>query len=118
MMLMIAVGIDANDNAIPLAWALVPTESEEWWTWFCEFLKDTFNKLSDEGYVFMSDRDKGLAATVYTVFSQGCAAHCCQHIADNIQTDFGVKSRPLFWRCAWAKDKESFKVYLKYNYKL
>ena len=52
------------------------------------------------------------------VFSQGCAAHCCQHIVDNIQTDFGVKSRPLFWRCAWAKDKESFKVYLKYNYKL
>jgi hypothetical protein len=29
MMLIIAVGIDANDNAIPLAWALVPTESEE-----------------------------------------------------------------------------------------
>jgi hypothetical protein len=77
MMLMIAVGIDANDNAIPLAWALVPTESEEWWTWFCEFLKDTFNNLLDEGYVFISNRDKGLAATVCTVFSQSCVAHCC-----------------------------------------
>jgi hypothetical protein len=32
MMLMIAVGIDANDNVLPLSWALVPTESEEWWT--------------------------------------------------------------------------------------
>jgi hypothetical protein len=30
MTLMIAVGIDVNDNAIPLAWALVPTESKEW----------------------------------------------------------------------------------------
>jgi hypothetical protein len=30
IMLMIAVGIDANNNAIPLAWALVPTESKEW----------------------------------------------------------------------------------------
>jgi len=29
MTLMIAVRIDANDNAIPLAWALVLTESEE-----------------------------------------------------------------------------------------
>ena len=66
----------------------------------------------------MSNRDKGLAATVYTVFSQGCAVHCCQHIVDNIQTDFGVKSWPLFQRCAQAKDKESFKVYLKYNCKL
>jgi len=53
IMLMIAVGIDANDNAIPLAWALVLTESEEWWTWFCEFLKDAFNNLLDKGYVFM-----------------------------------------------------------------
>ena len=32
MMLMIVVGIDANNNAIPLAWVLVPTENEEWWT--------------------------------------------------------------------------------------
>jgi len=68
IMLMIAVGIDVNDNAIPLAWALVPTESEEWWTWFCEFLKDSFDILLEEGYVFMSDRDKGLAAAVRTVF--------------------------------------------------
>ena len=60
----------------------------------------------------MSDRDKGLAATVCTVFLQSCVAHCCQHIADNVQTNFGAKCRPLFWRCAWAKDKESFKVYL------
>ena len=32
MMLLIAVGIDANDNVLPLSWALVPTENEEWWT--------------------------------------------------------------------------------------
>ena len=30
MMFMIAVGIDANDNILPLSWALVPTENEEW----------------------------------------------------------------------------------------
>lgn len=29
---MIAVGIDANDNVIPLSWAFVPTENEVWWT--------------------------------------------------------------------------------------
>jgi hypothetical protein len=120
MMLMIAVGIDANDNAIPLSWALVPTENEEWWTWFCEFLKDAFDELSQEGYVFMSDRDKGLAAAVCAVFPQSCAAHCCQHIADNVQQKFGAKCRPLFWRCAWAKDREKFKVcnyyiYMNYN---
>ena len=29
MTLIIAVRIDVNDNAIPLAWALVPIESKE-----------------------------------------------------------------------------------------
>jgi hypothetical protein len=84
-------------------------------------LKDTFNKLSEKGYIFISDRDKGLAATVYIVFLQGCTVYCCQYIADNIQTNFGAKYQPLFWRYTWAKDKESFKVYLNiiyYNYKL
>jgi transposase-like protein len=113
MTLMIAVGIDANNNAIPLAWALVPTESEEWWTWFCNFLKEAFNDMSQEGYVFISDRDKGLAASVCTVFPRGCPAHCCQHIADNVQTNFGVKCRPLFWQCAWVRDQKSFKSALE-----
>ena len=31
MMLIIVVGINANDNILPLSWALVPTENEEWW---------------------------------------------------------------------------------------
>jgi hypothetical protein len=29
MMLIIAVGIDANNNVLPLSWALVPTENEQ-----------------------------------------------------------------------------------------
>jgi hypothetical protein len=30
--LLIAVGIDAEDRTLPLAWALVPGESETWWS--------------------------------------------------------------------------------------
>jgi hypothetical protein len=31
IMLLIAVGIDANSNILPLAWAVIPTENDEWW---------------------------------------------------------------------------------------
>jgi hypothetical protein len=31
IILLIAVGIDTNSNILPLAWAIVPTENEEWW---------------------------------------------------------------------------------------
>jgi hypothetical protein len=34
MTLLIVVGINANDETLPLAWALVPIELEAWWAWF------------------------------------------------------------------------------------
>ena len=85
MTLMIAVGIDANDNVLVLLQALVPTENNEWWTWYCMFLKDCFPAIDNQGVVFISDRDKGLAALVYMVFLNATLAYCCQHIADNVQ---------------------------------
>jgi hypothetical protein len=33
--LLIAVGIDAEDRVLPVAFALVPIENEKWWKWFC-----------------------------------------------------------------------------------
>ena len=42
MMLLIATTINANDNLLPLAWALVLTKNVEWWTWFLSFVKDHF----------------------------------------------------------------------------
>ena len=41
--LLIAVRIDAEDRILPFAWALVPSENETWWTWFCEHLFEAFN---------------------------------------------------------------------------
>jgi MULE transposase domain/MuDR family transposase len=42
MMLLIACGIDANSNVVPLAWALVPIEDEGWWAWFMTYLKAAY----------------------------------------------------------------------------
>jgi len=76
MMLLIAVGIDANSNALPLAWTVVPTESDEWWLWFCEFLKDIFDVMAEEEFVFMSDREKGLINAISTVFPSAHYSKC------------------------------------------
>jgi hypothetical protein len=38
MMLLVECGIDANDNVVPIVWALVPIENETWWTWFLGYL--------------------------------------------------------------------------------
>jgi transposase-like protein len=113
MMLMICCGIDANGNVLPVAWALVPTENTVWWTWFCNFLALCFERMTWEGVIFISDRDKGIASALSEVFPKCIPAHCCQHIADSVQSRFGVKCRPLFWKCVWAKTKEQFQEALK-----
>ena len=59
MQLIIACGIDANNNGVPLAWALVPIEDEYWWTWFFEHLYIALQNSRQEGQIFMSDREKG-----------------------------------------------------------
>jgi hypothetical protein len=57
--LLIAVGIDAEDRILPFAWALVPSENETWWTWFCEHLFEAFNGHFQPESVVISDLDKG-----------------------------------------------------------
>jgi hypothetical protein len=60
MMLLIATGIDANGQILPLAWALVATENTKWWKWFCKFLEARFPGLRAKDHVFISDREKGI----------------------------------------------------------
>ena len=65
--------------------------------------------MRTEDYILISDREKGMASAVPKVFPIALHAHCCQHIADNIQQRFGNKCRPLFWRIARAKKPKDFK---------
>ena len=83
-MLYICCSIDANDQIIPLAWALILTENGLWWNWFCKECKHAFDEFDNEYCVMISDRDKGLKEAIKKRFPNAAVAHCCQHIADNI----------------------------------
>jgi transposase-like protein len=109
-MLLIACGIDANDQVIPLGWALVPIEEASWWNWFLRYLKACYPEMDVENHTFISDREKGIAQAVPEQFERSIHLHCCQHIADNIQQRFGNKVRPLFWQAARAKTRDLFKL--------
>jgi transposase-like protein len=115
--LIIVVGIDANNNGVPVAWALVPIEDEYWWTWFFEQLYIAMPNSRRRGQIFMSDREKGIPLALEKVYPLATHAYCCQHIADNVQTNFGNACRPLFWACARAKTKVQFHKALKALFK-
>ena len=59
-------GIDAED-LYPLAYALVPIENEQWWSWFCLHLANAFEDDLPSEYVIISDRDKGLLNAVQSM---------------------------------------------------
>jgi hypothetical protein len=106
--LLIAVGIDAEDRILPLAWALVPGENETWWSWFCEHLAKAFDVGLPDQYVIISDRDKGLLNAVQSKLPGANHAMCCQHIAENIHKKFGREYKALFWQIARAKSQSIF----------
>jgi transposase-like protein len=59
-------------------------------------LCEAFDEVEEEGFVFISDREKGLILAVEEFFPQAVHAHCCNYIADNIAGDYGNKCKPLF----------------------
>ena len=106
LVLLLLVTVDGRENNLPLAWALVPVEDEDNWTWFLEGVKPYLEGLNHPDAVNISDRQKGLTNAIQSAFPRTKYSHCCQHIAENIRARFGgVKSGcvKLFWRAARAK---------------
>jgi transposase-like protein len=83
MTLLIVVGINANDETLLLAWALVPIELEAWWKWFLKQLEKAF-QADTVGNVIISNREKGLPTALQKAMPDVTQAYCCQHIANNI----------------------------------
>jgi MULE transposase domain/SWIM zinc finger len=115
MTLFIAVGLDGNGQVVPLAWAIQQGEDYENWKRFFEDLRVTldhttrsYNLLNDKEVVIMSDREKGLAKACQEVLPSIPHSYCCQHIAANIQSEFGIKARELFWPMAYARTRAQY----------
>ena len=61
-----------------------------------------------EKLVIMSDREKGLSKAVSEALPNAKHSHCCQHIAANVQSRFGITCRKLFWSAVYARTKAEF----------
>ena len=108
--LLLAVGIDAEDHVYPLAYALVPIENEQWWSWFCLHLANAFEGDLPSEYVIISDRDKGLLNAVQSKLPGAYHAMCCQHIAENIHKKYSKDYKASFWQIARASCENSLNI--------
>jgi hypothetical protein len=100
--LMLAVRIDAENQIVPLAWAVVESENERSWRWFLSHLSAAIPQLDGELTTLISDRDKGLQAAEDEL-EHVKRAFCVQHIAANVQTKYGIEARRKFVSCTCAQ---------------
>ena len=64
--------------------------------------------METEPFTFISDPDKGLVQAD-GVFPNAVHAYCCLHIAENVQTKFGLHARNLFWKIARCYPVDSYR---------
>ncbi|CAL2264889.1 unnamed protein product [Prunus armeniaca] len=78
-----AMGVDANNGMFPLAYAYVEIESNSTRLWFLELLSGDLNITNSHGYVFMTDKQKGLIHVVDALFPHAKHRHCLKHLYGN-----------------------------------
>jgi len=94
--LLLAVGIDANGELYPLAWAVVESENQSSWEWFLHHLRWALPLLAEEEATLISDRDKGLLEAEEVLGPQVTRAFCCHHLKGNFTDRYGRALAPAF----------------------
>ncbi|XP_057774982.1 uncharacterized protein LOC130993960 [Salvia miltiorrhiza] len=108
--LLTAVGKDANDGIMPLAWAVVSKENKVNWTWFMKLMKRELDLGEGDRVTIISDMQKGLINAVETILPRAEHRWCARHIYANWSKKWrGPELKKRFWICAWSSYEEEFK---------
>jgi hypothetical protein len=91
--LLVAVCKTANNNIMPLAYALADTESVDSWTWFLHNLK--LHVIGERRTCIISDRHPGIVSAMETLLQyypdMGVHRFCLEHVKRNLLKDCGGK---------------------------
>ncbi|XP_013745161.1 uncharacterized protein LOC106447729 [Brassica napus] len=114
--LLVALGRDADNAIYPIAWAVVQVENNNNWLWFVRKIKVDLGLDEGEGYVMVSDRQKGLIAAVKRALSRIEHRMCVRHIYGNLKKLHGKKPemKLKLWNLAWSYNDADYKANLKY----
>ncbi|GKD15219.1 transposase, MuDR, MULE transposase domain protein [Tanacetum coccineum] len=78
---LVAVGMDGNNQIIPIATGVSQGETGESWTWFLKKLKDCISEVPN--LAIISDRHYAITLACNTVFPNSFHGYCCRHLMMN-----------------------------------
>uniref|UniRef100_A0A803Q831 SWIM-type domain-containing protein n=1 Tax=Cannabis sativa TaxID=3483 RepID=A0A803Q831_CANSA len=109
-MLLVAIGIDADNSMFPIAYAICEKENTDTWTWFLNLLKEDLEVTNPTNITMISDRQKGLENAQGSTFEGAEIRFCVRHLHANFKKDFpGLLLKQKLWACARATTLEEFK---------
>lgn len=110
--LLCAIARDANNQMYPVAWAAVATETYDSWYWFIGLLQKDLNiGNGGEGWVVISDQQKGLLKAVAELVPNAEHRMCARHIYANWRKKHTDKElQKKWWGCAKAPCRTLFNL--------
>ncbi|CAM8926977.1 unnamed protein product [Rhodiola kirilowii] len=111
--LLVAMGLDANNQLVPLAFALVESENNESWRWFMRCIR--IGVTQRDGLCVISDRHNGiLHAMNEPEWTEPRAYHrfCSRHVASNFNTK--VKNVTLKKTFSTATHQNQLKKFVRH----
>lgn len=93
----------------PIAWAVVEKETNDSWDWFCALLFKDLVAGDGDGWVVISDQQKGIINAIETWIPKAEHRNCARHIYANWRKKFKNREwQKKFWRCAKAPCRPLF----------
>ncbi|GKC18482.1 transposase, MuDR, MULE transposase domain protein [Tanacetum coccineum] len=103
---LLAVGMDANNQIIPLATGVAQGETVENWSWFLTKLKECIGDVPN--LAIISDRHYSITIICRTIFPQAFHGFCCRHLLLNCNLK-SKKHKAMYWKTCKAYLERDFK---------
>ncbi|CAH9128404.1 unnamed protein product, partial [Cuscuta epithymum] len=110
--LLTACAQDANNQIVPIAFAICDSESKASWHWFLSKVSACI-QYRDDMYI-ISDRHKGILSAARKVFPHASHGFCVEHLRRNMISKFRGSSKDLGWKFRAAYMASTVKEYEQY----
>ncbi|PWA66947.1 transposase, MuDR, MULE transposase domain protein [Artemisia annua] len=89
-----AVGMDGNNQIVPIAYGICRGETGDCWSWWMSVLKECIG--DNPNMVIISDRHPSIALSVRNEFPSAFYGICCRHLMMNLKLKI-KKVKGLYW---------------------
>ena len=113
--LLLAITIDANNQVLILAWALVEGENLSSWNYFLYHLRKAIPGVNYSNAIMISKREKRLEkdAVALNMNKDILYVYYCCHLKENINKSRGNSAlNATFWKITQAKTPAKYSYYI------